>query len=56
MINKLMKYDFKWINKILLVYYFVLLVLTIIVKTVESFEQSFLLLILDKIVEVQKSK
>lgn len=50
MINKLMKYDFKWINKILLVYYFVLLVLTIIVKVVESFEQSFLLLILDKIV------
>ena len=50
MISKLMKYDFKWINKILLVYYLVLFILTIIVKAVESVEQSFLLLILDKIV------
>lgn len=50
MISKLMKYDLKWINKILLVHYIILLILTIVVKIVESFEQNFLLLILDKIV------
>lgn len=50
MLNKLIKYDFKWINKVMVVYFIVMLTLTFTVKIVESLEQTFLIVVLDKIV------
>ena len=49
MLEKLIKYDLKWINKVMLVYYVIFLILTACVKIVESFKQTFFLVILDKI-------
>ena len=50
MLMKLMKYDFKWINKVMYIYFIVLPIISIAVKIVESLEQNLLLLIIDKIV------
>ena len=50
MLGKLVKYDFKWINKVMYVYFVVLFITSIAVKVVESMEQTFILLIVDKIV------
>lgn len=50
MLGKLFKYDFKWINKAMYVYYIVLFILSIVVKFVESLNQTFLIVIIDKIV------
>ena len=49
MLKKLFKYDFIWINKIMIIYYIILLVISILTKIVESMDQTFLLLIIDKI-------
>lgn len=49
MLKKLFKYDFKWINKIMIIYYIILLVISIFTKIVESMDQTFLLLIIDKV-------
>ncbi len=50
MLGKLIKYDFNWINKILYVYYIILFIIAIVLKIVESFDQTLFLLIVDKIV------
>ena len=50
MLGKLLKYDFKWINKVMYVYFIILFILSIAVKVVENMEQTFLLVIIDKIV------
>ena len=50
MLGKLFKYDFKWINKTMYVYYAILFILSIAVKVVESMKQDLLLLVIDKIV------
>ena len=49
MLKNLMKYDFKWINKVMVIYYILLFVITVAVTIVESMEQTFFLLIVDKI-------
>ena len=49
MLGKLFKYDFKWINKIMLVYYIIAIVLAILTRFVESIEQNLLIVIIDKI-------
>ena len=48
MLSKLFKYDFKWITKITYAYFVVLALVSIALKIVESVEQSFLLVIVDK--------
>ena len=48
MLKRLFKYDFKWINKVMIIYYIILLVISILTKIVESMDQTFLLLIIDK--------
>lgn len=50
MLSKLIKYDFKWINKVMYIYFIILFILSIAVKIVESIHQSFILVIIDKIV------
>ena len=50
MLGKLFKYDFKWINKVMYIYFIILFILSIAVKIVESLEQTFLIVIIDKIV------
>jgi len=50
MLGKLFKYDFKWINnKVMFIYYSVFLIITILVKAIESFEQTILMVVVDKI-------
>lgn len=49
MLGKLFKYDFKWINKIMIVYYIIAIVLAILTRFVESIEQNLLIVIIDKI-------
>lgn len=49
MLKKLLKYDLKWCFKPLLVFYILTLFLAIVIRVVESFEQTFILLIIDKI-------
>lgn len=48
MLGKLLKYDFKWINKTMYVYFIILFILSIAVKIVESMEQTLILVIIDK--------
>lgn len=48
MLNKLFKYDFNWITKILSAYYIVLVFIAIALKIVESVDQNLLLVIADK--------
>lgn len=49
MLKKLLKYDLKWCYKPLFVFYFIALFFSILVRIVESVEQSLILLIIDKI-------
>lgn len=49
MLKKLLKYDLEWCYKPLLVFYILAIFFSIIVRIVESFEQSLILLIVDKI-------
>lgn len=49
MLKKLLKYDLKWCYKPLLVFYVLAIFFSIIVRIVESFEQSLIILIIDKI-------
>ena len=49
MLGKLFKYDFKWMSKVTYVYILILIVISIALKIVESVDQTFLLVILDKI-------
>ena len=49
MLKKLLKYDLKWCYKPLLVFYILAIFFSIIVRIIESFEQSLIVLIIDKI-------
>ena len=49
MLSKLFKYDFKWMTKVTYIYALILIVISIALKIVESVDQTFLLVILDKI-------
>ena len=52
MLGKLVKYDFKWINKVMLIYYTIALILTIATKFVENIlntQQTMMIVIIDKI-------
>lgn len=49
MLKKLLKYDLKWCFKPLLVFYILTLFLAIVIRVVESFKQTFIILIIDKI-------
>ena len=49
MLNKLIKYDFKWINKVMYIYFIIMFLITIAVKIIESLEQTLFLVIVDKI-------
>lgn len=49
MLGKLFKYDFKWINKVMIIYYIIAIVLALLTRFVESIEQSLLVVIIDKI-------
>ena len=49
MLKKLLKYDLEWCYKPLLVFYILAIFFSIVVRVVESFEQSLIILIIDKI-------
>lgn len=49
MLKKLLKYDLKWCYKPLLVFYILAIFFSVVVRVVESFEQTVILLIIDKI-------
>ena len=49
MLKKLLKYDLEWCYKPVLVFYILAIFFSIIVRVVESFEQSLIILIIDKI-------
>lgn len=49
MLKKLLKYDLKWCYKPLLIFYILAIFFSIIVRIVESLEQSLIVLIIDKI-------
>lgn len=49
MLKKLLKYDLKWCYKPLIVFYILAIFFSIITRVVESFEQTLILLIIDKI-------
>lgn len=49
MLKKILKYDLEWCYKPLLVFYILAIFFSIIVRIVESFEQSLIVLIIDKI-------
>lgn len=49
MLRKLLKYDLKWCYKPLLVFYILAIFFSCLVRIVESFEQSLIVLIIDKI-------
>ena len=49
MLSKLFKYDFKWMTKVTYIYVLILIVISVALKIVESVDQTFLLVILDKI-------
>ena len=49
MLKKLLKYDLEWCYKPLVVFYALTIFFSIIVRIVESFEQSLIILIIDKI-------
>lgn len=49
MLKKLLKYDLEWCYRPLLVFYILAIFFSIIVRIVESFEQSLIILIIDKI-------
>lgn len=49
MLKKMLKYDLQWCYKPLLVFYILAIFFSVIVRIVESFEQSLIVLIIDKI-------
>lgn len=49
MLKKLLKYDLKWVFKPLLVFYILALIFSILVRIIESFESTLILLLIDKI-------
>lgn len=49
MLKKLLKYDLKWCYKPLIVFYILAIFFSIITRVVESFEQTLIVLIIDKI-------
>lgn len=49
MLKKLLKYDLKWCFKPLIVFYILSIFFAIMVRIIESFEQSLIILIIDKI-------
>lgn len=49
MLKKLLKYDLKWCFKPLLVFYILSIFFSIIVRVVESFEKTLIVLVIDKI-------
>lgn len=49
MLGKLLKYDLKWSFKFLIVFYILALISAIAIRVVESFEQTMILVIIDKI-------
>lgn len=49
MLGKLFKYNFKWINKVMIIYYIIAFVLAILTRFVEAIEQNLLIVIIDKI-------
>lgn len=49
MLKKLLKYDLKWCYKPLIVFYILAILFSVIVRIVESFEQSLIVLIIDKV-------
>lgn len=49
MLKKLLKYDLKWCYKPLVVFYILAIFFSVITRLVESFEQTLILLIIDKI-------
>lgn len=49
MLNKLLKYDLKWVYKPLIVFYILALIFSCFVRIVESFESTLILLLIDKI-------
>lgn len=49
MLKKLLKYDLEWCYKPLVVFYTLAIFFSIIVRVIESFEQSLIVLIIDKI-------
>lgn len=49
MLKNLFKYDFKWINKVMIVYYILLFITTVGVIIVENMEKTFFLVVIDKI-------
>ena len=49
MLKKLLKYDLKWCYKPLIVFYMLAIFFSIITRAIESFEQTLIVLIIDKI-------
>ena len=49
MLGKLFKYDFKWINKVMYIYYIILVLISIATKIVESIDQTIILVVVDKV-------
>lgn len=49
MLGKLLKYDLKWINKVMIIYYIIAFTLAILTRFVETFEQTTIVTIIDKI-------
>ncbi len=49
MLNKLLKYDLKWVHKPLIIFYILAIIFSIFVRIVENFESTLILLIIDKI-------
>ena len=49
MLAKLLKYDFKWINKVMIIYYTIAITLAILTRFVETLEQTTIVTIIDKI-------
>ena len=49
MLKKLFKYDYKWINRVMPIYYILLVFISIALKIVESVDQNLFLVIVDKI-------
>lgn len=49
MLKKLLKYDLKWVYKPLIVFYILAIIFSLIIRIVESFEYTLILLIIDKV-------
>ena len=49
MLSKLLKYDYRWINKTMYIYFIILFVISIFLKIVNNLDQTFFIMILDRI-------